>query len=591
MSLASSSAPMTNGTDVLVDLGEALKEYPASLLDHLDGWSERAGSRHFLRERRHDDTWDALTYVEAKAWVDAVGQELVDRGVLPGTHLLILDRNSFAHAVVSLAAMRIGAIATPVSAAYPETEFGRARLSRIIGMLPPSTVIYAGRHGSGAQISTACLPPARTITEADVRGRRIGAGRVNAVPAADWRTADPERIAKLMFTSGSTGRPKAVPHTHRMLCAQQQQMAQAWPFLEAHPPVLCDWLPWHHTSGGNNSFNMTLRNGGTLYIDDGSPTAQGLARSCRNLMDARPTWYTNVPLAYLSLAKVMQADPLLARAFFSRIDMLVYGGAPLAADVWSALSSLHERATGRAAPWGSGWGLTETTSTSAVTRQPSSACGFIGLPLPGLTILLKPSGKHFRAFVKGPNVFPGYWEQGGLVRDATMVDGYFDTGDLLDLRDRESPELGLSYVGRASEIFKVNTGVWVVPSLVKGSLIQELGEVCKEVVPFADSHGQLVAAVWLHDTAAGTDEGESQWSSLEGGLQRYNALRPHSSEHVKALVVLGRSPDGGSGELTDKGSINRAQLIANRRLSSFDVETLPDHVKVVPEAHILALTQ
>ena len=72
MSLASSCAPMTNGTDVLVDLGESLKDYPASLLDHLDGWSEHAGSRHFLRERRQDDTWDALTYGETKAWVDAV---------------------------------------------------------------------------------------------------------------------------------------------------------------------------------------------------------------------------------------------------------------------------------------------------------------------------------------------------------------------------------------------------------------------------------------------------------------------------------------------------------------------------------------
>lgn len=591
MSPASSSALITNDRDVLIDLGESLKDYPATLLDHLDWWSEHAGSRHFLRERRQDGKWDALAYGEAKAWVDAIGQELVDRGVLPGTHLLILDRNSFAHAVVSLAAMRIGAVATPVSAAYPETEFGRDRLSFIVGMLPSSTVIYAGRHGSGAQISAAQLPPLRIITEADVLRRRTGAGCMSAAAAVAWQTGHPGCVAKLMFTSGSTGHPKAVPHTHRMLCAQQQQMSQAWPFLEAHPPVLCDWLPWHHTSGGNNSFNMTLRNGGTLYIDNGSPTSQGLARSCQNLMDARPTWYTNVPLAYSLLAKVMQTDPSLAEAFFSRIDMLVYGGAPLNADVWFALSSLHKKATGRAAPWGSGWGLTETTSTAVVTRQPTSECGCIGLPLPGLTIVLKASGKHFRAFVKGPNVFQGYWEQGGLLRDAPMIDGYFDTGDLLDLRDRERPELGLNYVGRASEVFKVCTGVWVVPSVVKGSLAQELGEICKDIVPFADSHGQLVAAVWLHETFASQDAGAAQWPLLEAGLRRYNSQRRHSSEQVKALVVLGRSPDGGSGELTDKGSINRAQLIANRCLSSFNAEKLPDQVTVVPEAHVHEIAQ
>ena len=36
--------------------------------------------------------------------------------------------------------------------------------------------------------------------------------------------------------------------------------------------MLCDWLPWNHTFGGNHNFGITLYNGGTLYIDDGKPT-------------------------------------------------------------------------------------------------------------------------------------------------------------------------------------------------------------------------------------------------------------------------------------------------------------------------------
>jgi acyl-CoA synthetase (AMP-forming)/AMP-acid ligase II len=41
----------------------------------------------------------------------------------------------------------------------------------------------------------------------------------------------PDTHAKYLLTSGSTGKPKVVVNTHRMLCANQQMMAQTWRFL------------------------------------------------------------------------------------------------------------------------------------------------------------------------------------------------------------------------------------------------------------------------------------------------------------------------------------------------------------------------
>lgn len=580
---------MSGNDDLLLDLGESLADHPVCLVDHLDRWADSAGARSFLQERRADGTWDSLSYGEARAWVDAVAQDFVNLGVTPGTHVVILDRNSLTHAVVSLAAMRLGAIATPVSCAYPETEFGRKRLAQILRMLSARMVLYVGRDARGAPVSASCTGIEHPITETQVLARRGAPALSGWAGSIPRQASDEATISKLMFTSGSTGQPKAVPHTHRMLCAQQQQMAQAWPFLEAHPPVLCDWLPWHHTSGGNNSFNMTLRNGGTLYIDDGSPTPSGMGRTRRNLIDARPTWYTNVPLGYTLLAKALHDDPVLASAFLSRLDILVYGGAPLAADTWNAMSRLHVATMGQPAPWGSGWGLTETTSTSSVTRQPSLAAGHIGLPLPGLSMRLRPSGMHFRALVKGPNVFPGYWDsETGAIRGDALEDGYFDTGDLLDLVDRARPELGLRYVGRASEVFKINSGVWVIPSLVRGGLLEHLGPCCKEVIPFSDAHGKLVAAVWLHDV--GGDPAAAartlDLGALEAGLARHNEHRSHTSERVHALVILDRPPSAASGELTDKGSIHRAQLLTNRRLSDFDAQALPAHATAIRETDL-----
>src|SRR5690606_27329885 len=103
----------------------------------------------------------------------------------------------------------------------------------------------------------------------------------------------PDTVAKLLFTSGSTGQPTGVINTQRMLCANQQQMAQVWPFTAETPPVVVDWLPWNHTFGGNHNFNLVLREGGTLYIDGGRPLPGLFERTIATLREISPTIYFN----------------------------------------------------------------------------------------------------------------------------------------------------------------------------------------------------------------------------------------------------------------------------------------------------------
>ena len=99
----------------------------------------------------------------------------------------------------------------------------------------------------------------------------------------------PDDVAKILFTSGSTGTPKGVINTHRMLCSNQQMILQTLPFLGDEPPVLVDWLPWHHTFGGNHNVGLVLYNGGTLYLDEGRPMPGAFDESVRNLREVAPT--------------------------------------------------------------------------------------------------------------------------------------------------------------------------------------------------------------------------------------------------------------------------------------------------------------
>ncbi len=246
----------------------------------------------------------------------------------------------------------------------------------------------------------------------------------------------PDTVAKILFTSGSTGKPKGVLNTQRMLCSNQQAMAQVWPFLNQQPPVLLDWLPWNHTFGGNHNFNMILRNGGTLYIDAGKPTVALFARSLANLRDVAPTAYFNVPSGYGMLVPQLEQDQELRDRFFSRLEMIFYAAAALPQNLWERLEQLSLASRGKKIPMTAAWGATETAPLVTSVHFPIDHAGVIGLPVPGSELKLVPNGDKLEVRVRGPNVTPGYYKDPELFAAAVDADGFYKIGDAVKFVDR-----------------------------------------------------------------------------------------------------------------------------------------------------------
>lgn len=307
----------------------------------------------------------------------------------------------------------------------------------------------------------------------------------------------PDTVVKILFTSGSTGHPKGVLTTNRMLCANQQMMLQAWPFLAEEPPVLLDWLPWSHTFGGSHNLNMVLANSGSLWIDDGRPAPGLLERTLRNLGDVSPTIYFNVPAGYAALVPALEEDAELARRFFARLRIVFFAAAALPQQLWDRIERLAAR-LGASAQMTTSWGATETAPAATSAHFTSGRSDCIGVPLPGVRLKLAPVGDKLEIRVRGPNVTPGYHRRPDLTAAAFDDEGFYRTGDAVRLIDEAAPEAGLRFDGRIAEDFKLSTGTWVSVGTLRPALLSAADGLLQDAVLGGHDGDYVGALAWLN---------------------------------------------------------------------------------------------
>jgi feruloyl-CoA synthase len=376
----------------------------------------------------------------------------------------------------------------------------------------------------------------------------------------------PDSVAKILFTSGSTGVPKGVINTQRMLCSNQQAWAQVWPFLNHTPPVLCDWLPWNHTFGGNGTFNMALRNGGTIYIDHGKPAPGLIDTTVRNLREISPTVYFNVPHGYNLLLPFLETDEELRRSFFSRLDVLFYAAAALPRTLWDRLIALAKANGGDRLSMLSGWGSTETAPLAACVHYPIDRPSVVGSPAPGIELKLVPAGDKQEVRVRGPNVTPGYYGEPDLTRDAFDDEGFYRIGDAMTLVDPRDPARGLAFDGRLAETFKLTSGTWVHAGAVRLAVIAACSPVVQDAVITGHDRDEIGALLFLNPAAIDalglTHAGLRE--RLRQALVDLRASSTGSSTAPVRLLILEEPPSIDGSEITDKGYINQRATLTRR---------------------------
>ena len=533
---------------------QALKPQARAVGEWLNHWAARAPDHAFLADRS-GDAWRRVTYAQALDAVRRIGQSLLDRGLGPQQPVAILSDNSVDHALLSLGAMHVGVPVAPISPAYSLMSKDFAKLKYIFELVRPGLVWTS----DPAKFAPALDAAGATATPLDELLSPTPTARVDAAFAA----VGPDTTAKILFTSGSTGTPKGVVNTQRMLCANQQMLAQVWPFLEDRKPVIVDWLPWNHTFGGNFCFNLILRNGGTLYVDGGKPMPGLIETTARNLREVSPSLYFNVPRGFDLLMPLLESDAALRRNFFRDLDMVFYAAAALPQNLWERLETLALQERGGELAMLSAWGSTETAPCATAVHFHIERAGVIGLPIPGCELKLVPSAGKLEVRLKGPNVTPGYYKRPELTRDAFDDEGYYRIGDALRLADGSEPARGLLFDGRVAEDFKLLTGTWVHAGAVRVKFIAAANPVVQDAVITGHDRDEVGALVFLNPAAVKDLAPDAVRAKIAGAL-RALAAEGGSSTHPTRALITTDPPSIDANEITDKGYINQRAVLQQR---------------------------
>lgn len=152
--------------------------------------------------------------------------------------------------------------------------------------------------------------------------------------------------------------------------------------------------------------------------------------------------------------------------------------APLTKELAEAVWKRHR------IPVKQGYGLSETSPATHLQAIADwdSTIGSVGKLLPNQTLkfaaesgeLLK-AGETGEVWVKGPNVFAGYWRNSAATANCMTADGYFKTGDI----GHQDKDGNLYITDRLKELIKYK-GFQVAPAELEGLLVghEKVADAC-----------------------------------------------------------------------------------------------------------------
>jgi long-chain acyl-CoA synthetase len=485
------------------------------LKDILEKNAEEFGNRTAVTMRMGYRTI-SLSYREVYEWSKKVAVFLAKQGLERGDKVLLLAPNSPYWVCVWWGSMLGGYVPVPLNVQ------STGEMVKKIADQTEAKIIFKHLHWKQG------LSPRLKVYDLDFLSEYVADADVAKFEQPKMSEDD---IAELMYTSGTTGDPKGVMLTHKNILSNLEVLIQLAPLSKKD--TFLSILPLSHIFEQVAGFLLPYAKGVSIVYAHSPAAIRDLLKEHHiTLMAGVPEFLRVVMRKIESRAAEEGRGKILAmmfalsrmlpfkflqrllfrpvlKQFGGRLHTVISGGAPLDPELekkWNALGVYLLQ----------GYGLTETSPVVATNSYQDHRIGAVGKVIPGVEVKLGDDGE---IWVKGPNVFQGYFKNEEKTKESFASDGWFMTGDIGEL-DQD----GFLYIkGRKKYMIKGPGAQNVYPEDIEFELNKISGVKDSCVLGLEKNGGQVeIHAVLLldKDRPAKPDEAVREVNSALASYQR-----------------------------------------------------------------------
>jgi len=368
------------------------------------------------------------------------------------------------------------------------------------------------------------------------------------------KSLTPDHLLTLIYTSGTTGPPKGTMLTHGNIIWVYHALEDVLDGLLSidHTDLHLSYLPYAHAMERIGGIYFGVFRGIQIAI------AEGIDKLSSNIAETKPTLLLGAPRVYekiysglikridqesprkrklfwwaikvgkeaskyrfnrkpmplLLLPKFFLANLLVFRQikkrFGGRLKFMVSAAAPIAPEILDFFAGLDLMVL-------EGWGMTETSAPSTITRPGALKIGTVGLPLKGVEIKIDQDGE---ILVRGGNIFKGYFKEPEQSKEGFDPDGFFHTGDIGAI-DQDGC---LKITDRKKDLIITAGGKNIAPQNIEN--LMKTDKYISEFLAYGDSRKFLVGLATLDEEAV------TAWANERGiPSKSFTELSQHPEVH------------------------------------------------------------